>query len=245
MADIFGKRRTSIDELRYKFDQGARANRFEVTMNCPNLGFAIDGVRCTSAVLPGRQIETTDWSEYGPTRKMPNQISMDGGEAAFTFLCDSSFADRFLIQAWQDTIYASDSGDKVGNSVNPQFSYYYDYVGEVNINVMNRSADDVLRYTLHEAYPVSYAAQELSMETTDDIMKFEVTMAFRTFTTDYISDTSMFNSIKNTLNKGSRALGAFNQALGVFGKSNKTLSKFQDRINNLNGTLNRVDNIFG
>ena len=50
--------RLSIDKLRYNFDQGARANRFNVNFHCKTLfddvkGF--EGIRCISASLPGRQ----------------------------------------------------------------------------------------------------------------------------------------------------------------------------------------------
>ena len=30
---------------------------------------------------------------------------MDGGEATFTFLCDTSFQDRYLMETWQGFIF--------------------------------------------------------------------------------------------------------------------------------------------
>ena len=232
--EIFKEKKQDINKLRYQFDQGARANRFEVSMQCPNLGFNIDGVRCSNAQLPGRQMTTLEASEYGPTRKMPVGIEMDGGEATFQFLCDTSFADRFLIQAWQDAIYANDSTDSVTTSLQPYFSYYYDYVGEVRIAVLNQRDNESLIYTLHEAYPVSYSAMDLAYESVDEILKFEVTMAFRTFSTEYKEQPQTLTDI---LNKGSRALNAFNQILGVAGKDSRALNKFQDRVRSISGGL--------
>jgi len=229
MVDLFKQSKQSINNLRYKFDQGARANRYEVRIMCPF--FSLDAVRCTSATLPGRSLEVEEFSEYGPLRKMPNNISMDGGEATFEFLCDSSFADRFLIEAWQDTIYASPNTDHgISNSLHPQFSYYNDYIGEVQIDVLNQRDNATLCYKLFEAYPLSYEAQELSYESTDEIMKFSVTMAFRTFETEYKEQQP---TILDALNKGNRIAGSLNQALGVFGKDSKALRKFQDRLNNI------------
>ena len=92
-----GRDRLNIDKLRYNFDQGARANRFTVDFYCPPLGIKLEGVRCSSASLPGRQLETADFSEYGPTRKIPFNTAHDGQEVSFQFICDSSFADRFII----------------------------------------------------------------------------------------------------------------------------------------------------
>ena len=97
--------RLNIDSLRYQFDQGARPNRFTVDFYCPNLKLNLEGVRCVNASLPGRQIETGDFSTYGPLQKMPFNLGMDGQEVSFQFLCDSSFADRFLIEAWQGAIF--------------------------------------------------------------------------------------------------------------------------------------------
>lgn len=230
--EVFKQGNQDINNLRYKFDQGARANRFMVDMRCPNLGIQLEGVRCSNATLPGRQLEVEEFSEYGPLRKMPTNISMDGGEATFSFLCDSSFADRFLVEAWQDVIYASNKGDRVGSSLTPYFNYYYDYVGEIEVAVLNQRDNKTLVYTLHEAYPLSYAAMDLAYESSDEIMKFEVTMAFRTFSTEYKESPMTLTDI---LNKGSRALGAFDQLLGVAGKDSRALNKIQDRVRSLGG----------
>ena len=97
-----------IDKLKYNFDQGARPNRYAVDIRCAALGIQMEAIRCVSATLPGKQLETSEASEYGPARKMPYGVTMDGGEASFTFLCDSSFADRFLIETWQSFIYGQD-----------------------------------------------------------------------------------------------------------------------------------------
>jgi hypothetical protein len=223
----------NIDTLKYNFDQGARPNRYEVGINCPALGVNIDAIRCVTASLPGKQLETSEVSEYGPTRKMPYGVSMDGGEVSFTFLCDSSFADRFLIEAWLSFVYGQ--GD-LGNSDflrNPQFSYYDEYKGEVSITQLTGKSKPSLVYKLEEAYPISFSAQELSYETIDDIMKFECTFAFRSFTTEYKNPNAA-----SGLNRGSRAIGIFNDLLGVFGKKpNRTLTKFQERLNRLSGII--------
>ena len=63
-----------------------------------------------TASLPGRSLEAADWSAYGPTQKKPYQVINDGGDANLTFICDQSFADRFIIDAWQGIIFASPLG---------------------------------------------------------------------------------------------------------------------------------------
>ncbi len=113
LSEYSEKGRFNIDKLRYNFDQGARPNRYTVDFYCPPLGIALEGLRCQTASLPGRQLETGDFSEYGPTRKLPFNLSMDGQEVSFTFVCDSSFADRYIIDAWQSAIF---TGTKDGGS---------------------------------------------------------------------------------------------------------------------------------
>ena len=184
--------RLNIDSLRYQFDQGARPNRFTVDFYCPKLNIALEGVRCVNASLPGRQIETGEFSTYGPLQKMPFNLGMDGQEVSFQFICDSSFADRFIIEAWQGAIFGGTSSDTPvqGNSVNPQFAYYNDYVGEIVIKQITRSDKKSLQYRIYEAYPLSFAPMELASDSTDSLMRFECTFAFRTWESDCLLYTS-------------------------------------------------------
>jgi len=227
--------RLSIDKLRYNFDQGARANRFTVDFFCEKLfpGASFEGLRCINASLPGRQLETADWSEYGPTRKLPFNLSHDGQEVSFTFLCDSTFADRFVIEAWQASVFA---GGDSGTSINPQFAYYNDYIGEIQIKTITNSDKDSLVYKLYEAYPVAFAQQELNAES-GDIMRFECTFAFRTYTTTYISkdDTEV-----GAINKGRRLLDIINDIRNLRrggNTANDSQQRFQDRLARLAGIL--------
>ena len=274
-------KRLNIDHLRYQFDQGARANRYEVNFYCPNLGLNLEGVRCVTASLPGRQLETADWSEYGPTRKMPYQIGMDGQEVSFTFVCDSSFADRFLIEAWQSAIFMGQShvsseqdrlqgevakteqfmkqvrndpdlrgkmgeladekqsllsqmGDvTVGNSINPQFEYYTNYIGEIIVKQITRSDKDSLTYRIHEAYPVSFAPMELSSDSSGELMKFETTFAFRTWESEYSNPNPV-----SGINKGRRFFDLWASVTNLRkggNSSNNTLQRFNDRLATLGG----------
>ncbi len=222
--------RLHIDKIKYNMDQGARVNRFIVDMYCPKLGINFEGLRCIEAQLPGRQLTTEEASEYGPSRKMPYNLDHDGQEVTFTFVCDSTFADRFLIEAWQGVVF----GGEGGSSILPQFNYYYDYVGEIHISQMTQSDKKSLTYKLHEAYPVAFLPMQLSSERGDEILRFECTFAFRTWESFYKNPSN-----SSGLNRLGRALGATNEFLGIFGNKSKTLSKFQDRLNKLSSTLSR------
>lgn len=261
--------RLSIDSLRYQFDQGARPNRYTVDFYCPPLGLTLEGVRCITASLPGRQLETGDVSEYGPIRKIPFNVGMDGQEVSFTFVCDSSFADRFLIEAWQEAIFGGESInesvgpardnkekqqrreslerlvsinpefsnpfeiDTRGSSINPQFAYYNEYIGEIVIKQITRSDKRSLQYRIHEAYPVSFAPMELSADATDQLMRFECTFAFRTWESEYSNPNPV-----SGINKGRRFLDALSSITNLKkggNKANDTLTRFNDRLAKLGG----------
>ena len=277
------KGRFNIDKLRYNFDQGARPNRYTVDFYCPPLGIALEGLRCQTASLPGRQLETGDFSEYGPTRKLPYNLSMDGQEVSFTFVCDSSFADRYIIDAWQGAIFTGSKdggsdettveevktnkntmtnptgedydnmkddevikGKKItttktyyaqqagkGSSVHPTFSYYENYVGEIVVKQITQQNKNSLVYRIHEAYPVSFAPMELSYASSDEILKFECTFAFRTWDSQYENPNPV-----SGINKGRRFLDilASTKNLRKGGnKANDTIQRFQDRLARLGG----------
>ena len=135
---------------------------------------------------------------------------------------------RFTPCAWQGTIF----GGEGGTSILPQFNYYYDYVGEVHISQITQSDKKSLTYKLHEAYPVAFLPMQLSSERGDEILRFECTFAFRTWESFYKNPSN-----STALNRGARAIGAFNDAIGLFGNKSKTLAKFQERLNRLSGLL--------
>ena len=222
-----------LDKFRYNFDQGARPNRYEVNFYCDKLGINLEGLRCTEATLPGRQLESVDWSPYGPTEKRPYQVSMDNQEVTFQFVCDVNFSDRYIIEAWLGAIFAGGDGS---SSVLPEFSYYNDYIGEIHINTMAQNEEKALSYKLINAFPISYAPMSFGYDQTDSLLKFECTFAFKTYTTTY-----HFTPTSSALNRGSRAIDALLGLtnLPIFGRegnsANNTLQRFNNRLRRLSG----------
>lgn len=308
---IFTNNRTgsSVDELKYNFDQGARGNRFDVQFFLPEpFGKKTDayqtsetklvrrknpdgsfveatqtaesvyngpggtdeiivtakrthdevttvtdhparwdasqmGLRVESCTLPGRSVDTTTFSEYGAERTLPTGTVNDGGTIDFTFICDQSFADRLIIEAWQSIIFASGTG----TSEMPKLAWYDDYIGRVKIiqhRLDRKGSEDTkrnaLEYTLHEAYPVEFAEQTLSMGSEGEgIMKFSCTVAYRYWESKYIPapERSLLNrgrGLLDALLEGSNLLSRF----GVEGK-------FRDKLTNLDTRTTEIKNLFG
>ena len=237
---FFRKEGTSIDKLKYSFDNGARANRFDVGVMCPKLGFKLEGIRVESCSLPGRQITTTPFSEYGMPRNLPTgEIKNDEGTTDITFLCDASFADRFIIEAWMQEIFNGDGGDVDGTSIHPILNYYYDYVGEVKIAQLYGDDTESLVYTLHEAYPISFAPMELS-QSGEGILKFTVTFAYRTWESEYKKAPRI-----SLLNKGRKVLDALRETAEVAGNVGIKSGGFVRRLNKLDSYAGKLNRTFG
>jgi len=292
---------SSIDDIKYNFDVGARANRFEVRFLLPFKYFGsskkvlskIDGtkrgtdaegteearqsevietqgrfmgMRVESCSLPGRTIGTTEYAEQGAVRAMPTGQVSDGNTIDFTFICDQSFADRLIIEAWQQTIFtagenkpvqigqdatddqegveASDGG-VVGTAFMPKMAWYDDFIGEVEIiqqRIDGRGKEDgaALKYTLKEAYPVSFQPQTLSMaQEGAGIMKFSCSIAYRYWESQYFKAPK-----RSALNKGRVLLDSLlsgSNLLSRFGKE----GKMRKTLTNLDTRTSQIANIFG
>jgi len=244
---------STIDDLKYNFDQGARANRFDVRFFLPIIFGGGEtartmGLRVESCELPGRSIETKQWSEFGALRTMPTGRVNDGGTTTMSFVCDQAFADRFILEAWQSLTYTAQSEGKTGNQIQPIMGYYNDYIGEIQI-LQNRSdhrgGDDskgvALTYTLKECYPTEFASQALSSNSeASPLLKFSITFAYRYWLSEYnenVHQRSFLNKgrvILDSLLEGSNLLSRF----GKEGKVRRTLTNLDTRTTQLN-------NIFG
>jgi len=224
-----------IDKLKFNFDQGARPNRFVVNMFGPTINddasLSLEGIRVESCSLPGRELEVNEYSEYGTPRRIPHNVN-DGGTVDFTFICDSNFVDRAIIEVWQEMVFG-------GDSTHPRMKYYNDYIGRVEIEQLNMRGKPSLVYTLHEAYPIAFAPQELSYNQTNELLKFTCTIAFRNFTTQYKQPSQLTG-----INRGMRVIesllevGSLAEKFGYDGKVFDRLERARDR-------LTKITNIFG
>lgn len=225
---------TSIDSFKSNFDIGARSNRFQADFFGPS-GLTLEGLRCDTANLPGRTIEGTAWSEYGQKRQMPHAVN-DGGETTFSFFCDQAFADRLIIEAWQSLIYTSGEGSQL----QPVFSYYTDYIGEVHITQYRVDGGTAMKYKLYEAYPKIIDPMALDSNTPDSILKFGCTIAYRGWEVEYAEPPKL-----SGLNKGRRALNAVMEGLSVASRFGSTGDKLLGKLTKADSNLGKINNMFG
>lgn len=217
-----------IDELKSNLGQPARPNKFYVNFFGPE-GLTLEGLRCDTAVLPGRNIVSQDFSEYGPFRKLPYLIDYDGGQVQFSFYCDQSFIDRAIIEAWQQTVFDGEFN----------FGYYNDYIGKVEIVQMDNAGGDAVKFTLEEAYPLMIQNQQLDMASTDTIQKFQCSFAYRYWESEYIYQPA---EGLGGLNKGRAALDAARSLLRLGARNSKKAARMLGRLESTVGKVERISN---
>jgi len=157
----------------------ARPNRFEVLIFAPaGMTSAASNrkvsLRCESISLPGRNLNTTtDSNIYGPTREVVNGVTY-AEDITMTFLARSGLEERVFFEEWQALAFDERSWN-VG--------YYNDYISTVDIYILDRQDHRRFGLKLHEAFPKTIGATELSQGANNELIKLAVTFSFRYWTT--------------------------------------------------------------
>ena len=245
-----------IDKFKANFNQGARANRFDVRILCPliGLGESSMGLRVQTTTMPGRTIETDTFNYgLGPERQIPTNIS-HGDTVTMSFICDATFLDRYLLEGWLDLIWKQqEGGDKTSNPyLNPVFKYPTDYYGTIEMDQIRLDDKPAMTYRLQEAFPVSYADMSLD-QAAEGIMSFDIDFAYSWFEVENVSDknpldadfepTEPMKGQGPDINKGRRGLDIALDILKVtsrFGKGGRLLQK----LTNLDTGLTRLSSMF-
>ena len=143
----------------------ARGNRYGVHFTHPSLTnvdsndtWIQDGrdtwILCTSVVLPGKRIATTEATHNHHLAKKPYSMATD--EVTMTFLLTGDYYMKKYFDRWMEMIV-----DSSGNHYKTMFKN--DYVADVQIQALLHDEDDTVAYecTLLNAYPIQMSQVEL------------------------------------------------------------------------------------
>ena len=187
----------NIEHILYGFrsNQGyAQPNQYEVLITIPGpvntaqnpyknfiQGVRFDAreiaLRCESITLPGRNLSSTpDTNIHGPLREVVNNVNY-ADSINMVFQASADLRERVFFEKWQYAAFNPDTWN-VG--------YYNNYVGTVDIYVLDRENNRKYGLTLRECYPKSIAQTDLSYAANNEIIKLTIDMNFRYWTTlDY------------------------------------------------------------
>ena len=130
-------------------------------------------LRCDSLSLPGRNlVSSPDAMPYGPRREVVNSAGYTGS-VNMVFNASANLEERVFFEEWQKQTFNEQTWD---------VSYYNDYIGEIDIYLLDRQDKRRFGIKLHEVYPKDIVATELAQGTNDQIIKTTVAFQYRHWT---------------------------------------------------------------
>ena len=197
-------------------DGYAQPNRYEVIINPPspissssqeNMFSGMTNksdlrrlsLRAASITLPGRNLSTSQESNiYGPDREIVEGVTY-ADDISINFQASSGLEERVFFENWQRKAF----DEKTWN-----IGYYKDYIGSVEIYVLDKQDQRRYGIKLHEAFPKTIGANELSYDTGGSLMMISISFTFRHWTSldqnqnppVNIAD-SIFDTVANTVER--------------------------------------------
>jgi hypothetical protein len=189
----------------------ARSNRYAVIFTPParvNPG-AIRKVLlfCDQIQLPGVNYSTVQNRTFGEFRETPYEKLYDN--LAMSFYVDNDMKVKALFDEW------------IGSIQDPKtrtFSYYNDYISQMNIEVQDLQNKTRYEMTLYECYPKNISSIQMDYSN-KDFMKMQVTMQYKYWTA----------TTKTPLADGQKIPTSF------IDKFTKNFTGFQEQINGVIG----------
>mgnify|MGYP003140113792 CR=1 FL=1 len=149
-------------------------------------------MRCESVQLPGRNLSTgTDSNIYGPTREIVEGVTY-AEDLNMVFQASSGLDERVFFENWQRQAF----NEKTWN-----IGYYKDYVGTIDIYLLDKQNQRRYGLKIHEAFPATITATDLNYGTNNEIIKTSVKFSFRYWTALNINQQGpdVFNEIFKTV----------------------------------------------
>ena len=252
---------TEINQLLSHFDQGARANRFNVEITNSPFGKLDKGhsFRCVSATLPGISLGTnTENTGWSGSREIPDGTIDYGDSITLEFVCTSGFLDRIVFEQWQQSIYEAEivgesaDGRTQGTLRQPVMKYYNEYAGQIQIEQLRISGSPAMRYEFFNAYPLSYNEMSLDADSQEPLLKFSVDMAYSDFIVSYPENTDeprviepMTNNASSSsgINTGRGLLDATLDTLKVASRFSPKAGEYLTKLSSAETQLTRAGNL--
>ena len=165
-------------------DQNAygRPNQYEVQIHPPRGASPAMGghnvrdisLRVESLQMPGRSVNTQIASVgaiTGPQREYVTEVTF-AEEINMTFQATAGLDERKFFEQWQQLAYNVTTFDA---------GYYNDYVGTMDIYLLNQNNRKTFGIRVEECFPKSIAALELAAGPNTEIIKTTVQWMFRKF----------------------------------------------------------------
>lgn len=123
--------------------------------------------------LPGRVIGQVEHKRYGVSRKFPGDPSWN--DLTITFIGDTAWTARSLIDLWMDFIVDSDVNNRGSSNHVASGS-------RCILNPIDGKGKIITSYMFNDIWPKEVSDVDLNRESTDQALEFTVTFAYNTWT---------------------------------------------------------------
>ena len=150
-------------------------------------------LRAQNVTLPGRNLATgTDNNIYGPNIEVVEGVTY-ADDIQMSFQASSGLAERVFFENWQRQAF----NEKTWN-----IGYYNDYIGNIEIYVLDKQNQRRYGLKLWEVFPKTIGANDLAYDANDQLMLLPVSFTFRYWTSldqNQNPDVNIFDRITETV----------------------------------------------
>ena len=139
---------------------------------------------CESTQIPGRSLNTLDYSAERETIKMPNGYIDD--DVTMTFLLTNDYYMKDMFETWMSSVVDTE---------NYVLGYKKNYQTDIVIQQLNNNDRNIYGIKLINAYPIAIAAIDLNNESESGIQKVQITFAYDRYVPENVIQSSISASI--------------------------------------------------
>ena len=130
-------------------------------------------LRASNLTLPGRNLATSEEGNiYGPNREIVEGVTY-ADDISISFQASNDLKERVFFENWQKLAF---------NETSWNMGYYWDYVGTIEIYMLDKQDQKRYGIKLWEAFPKTVEANQLAYDTNDTLMLTPVSFTFRYWT---------------------------------------------------------------
>ena len=130
-------------------------------------------LRASNLTLPGRNLATSEEGNiYCPNREIVEGVTY-ADDISISFQASNDLRERVFFENWQKLAF---------NETSWNMGYYWDYVGTIEIYMLDKQDQKRYGIKLWEAFPKTVEANQLAYDTNDTLMLTPVSFTFRYWT---------------------------------------------------------------
>jgi len=130
-------------------------------------------LRASNVTLPGRNLSTSEEGNiYGPNREIVEGVTY-ADDISISFQASNDLKERVFFENWQKLAF---------NETSWNIGYYWDYVGTIELYMLDKQDQKRYGIKLWEAFPKTIGTNELAYDANDTLMLTPISFTFRYWT---------------------------------------------------------------